>query len=125
MQYAEKVPELYKLIVSLSSVLLTILPAISRNQTQAVLLFQITIIILFLNIVLGSVALYGRIIVPHNAVQKMLRAKEGRSYLAAIEKIKKEPVMLQNKVYSWSSKLCFSCFLSSQVTLSWYAILTA
>ena len=128
-QYSDKIPGFYTLIVSLSAVLLSVLAtneSLATQEPYAVLLFQATIVFLLLNVVFGVVALYGRINIHNDKVKNICQEVDNHegSCSGALEKMRKEPLIFQPKIYAWSNRLCFWCFLISQILLAWFAITT-
>ena len=128
-QYADKIPDFYKLIVSLSAVLLSVLAALNKNQVirepYVALLLQATMVALLLNVVLGITALYGRIKTHLDIVKNICQEVDNQkgSCLKARESLTNNPLLFQSKIFSWSNNLCFWCFLVSQILLAWYAII--
>lgn len=126
-QYSDKILEIYKLIVSLSAVMLslvaTLYPKMGSIEQQPALLLQATIVLLFLNILFGLTALYGRAEVHLSGVKSILREIEDQGgYHAALLKLRKDQIILQRMIFSWSNSLTILSFMFSQILLSWYAI---
>lgn len=127
-KYTEKIPDLYKLIVSLSAVMLSVVATLYKNHPSinpyAAYLLQATILLFVLNIVFGVAAIYGRSVAHLDIIKNILHeVKAQGGHLAALERLKKDQVLLQSKIFSWSNWLCILSFLASQVLLAWHAIL--
>lgn len=127
-EYSKNIPDLYKIIISVSAVMLTLVTTLYPQtglQSNLATLLRATVFLMLLNIVFGLTALYGRYQVHLDKVNSIILEVKRLGAEKALESLSnpKNSLIFQKKIYAWSHYLSVICFLASFVLLAWFAIL--
>ena len=126
-KYNSQIPDFYKLIASLSAVMLSILATLYHQPATIEpcesLCFQATLGSLLLALISAVTAIYGKVYSHLHKIKSIdLAVQTHGGYTGALTELRKNPIILQPRIFAWSHYVCFGSFLSSQVFIAFYAI---
>jgi hypothetical protein len=125
-EYIGKMVGLIKMIVSLSTVLLSILASLYRSSENAVqmpFLLQFSLFLLLITVLLGITAVHNDVNLHKICIREIQKnVKESRTYVKAMEKLvfhHAEP----SGLHRYADRLTIALFCSSLVSLTLFAVL--
>ena len=129
-KYNDQIPDFYKLIASLSAVMLSMLATLYQKPVTpepfVSLCFQATLVSLLVALVSAVTAIYGKVYSHLHKIESIgLAVQKKGSYDAALLSLQKNPIILQPRIFAWSHYVCFGSFLASQVLIALYGIANA
>lgn len=112
-EYASKIADLNKVIISVSGVMLSVLGAFytlgDSLPNEGALAIQLSLVLFLLAILFGIASIHGHAEIHQKFIEHFFKLQRDRSPSEALEEMRCS-IVSQSRIYSWSNSLCSIMF---------------